>query len=184
MSPLIEYKSTQNVIFPYYKFIYEGFENKYLKLRAKSLRAGSSRHTKSTEIPNYREWFINETHKQLNISQDYYRFEKAICIIVHGFSSMQSTDLDNYDYKYVIDGVKSLQIIQDDSFKELSLLTVGVASESDNLTCYVVPEEYVIEFLQLGLVPLHKPAPSSIKRINLQILEAERIQILEESKFF
>ncbi|SOC21529.1 hypothetical protein SAMN05880501_1137 [Ureibacillus xyleni] len=184
MTALCTYSSKNHESVPFYQFHYEGFENKYLKIRAKSLRDGQLRTAKSPKISNYREWFINETHKQLDTSQDYYRFEKAICIIVHGFSSFQASDLDNYDYKYVVDGIKSLQIIIDDSYKELSLMCIGQKSELDRITCYVVPEAYFIDFLAHGFVPLDVPALSSYKLINPRILEEERFQLLEESKFF
>ncbi|MFF5996499.1 hypothetical protein AAGS61_17445 [Lysinibacillus sp. KU-BSD001] len=168
---------------PYYSFKYIGFKNSDLKMRAQSTRNDRQRIAK-LEKSTLREWFFNETHKQLDRTADYFRFSKAICIIIHHFSTKRATDLDNYDYKYVIDAVKSLQIIEDDSFHYLDLYTSGVQGEVDMLECYLIPSGYLSKFVDSNVIPKLQQQPAQIIRMNEEILKIARARLLDESKFF
>lgn len=168
---------------PYYAFQYQGFTNSDLKLRTQSLRKNRQQIAK-LDKSTLREWFFNETHKQLDRTGDYYRFSKAVLIVVHHFSTAKQTDLDNYDYKYMIDAIKSLQIIEDDSFQHLELFTTGVQASEDGIECYLIPKGYLTSFLEKCTVHHLQQVKATITPINEQILLAEREHLLDESKFF
>lgn len=170
-------------LIPYYAFQYRGFTNSDLKLRTQSLRNKRQQIAK-IDKSTLREWFFNETHKQLDRTGDYYRFSKAVLIIVHHFSTAKQTDLDNYDYKYMIDAIKSLQILEDDSFLHLELYTTGVQSDKDSIDCYLIPSGYLGSFLEKCTVHHLQQVKATITPINEQILLAEREHLLDESKFF
>ena len=170
-------------VIPYYAFQYNGFSNSDLKLRTQSLRNKRQQIAK-IDKSTLREWFFNETHMQLDRTGDYYRFSKAILIIVHHFSTAKQTDLDNYDYKYMIDAIKSLQILEDDSFLHLELYTSGVQSDKDGIDCYLIPSGYLGSFLEKCTVHHLGQVIANITPINEQILLAERQHLLDESKFF
>lgn len=168
---------------PYYAFQYTGFNNSDLKLRTQSLRKNRQQIAK-LDKGTLREWFFNETHKQLDRTGDYYRFSKAVLIVVHHFSTAKQTDLDNYDYKYMIDAIKSLQIIEDDSFQHLDIYTSGVQASEDGLEGYLIPKGYLPSFLEKCNVHHLQQMKATITPINEQILLAEREHMLDESKFF
>ena len=168
---------------PYYAFQYTGFNNSDLKLRIQSLRKNRQQIAK-LDKGTLREWFFNETHKQLDRTGDYYRFSKAVLIVVHHFSTVKQTDLDNYDYKYMIDAIKSLQIIEDDSFQQLELYTTGVQDSEDGIECYLIPKGYLTSFLEKCTVHHLQQVKAKITLINEQILLSEREHLLAESKFF
>lgn len=168
---------------PYYAFRYQGFTNSDLKLRTQSLRKNRQQIAK-LDKSTLREWFFNETHNQLDRTGDYFRFSKAILIVVHHFSTAKQTDLDNYDYKYMIDAIKSLQIIEDDSFQHLELYTTGVQDSEDGIECYLIPKGYLTSFLEKCTVQHLQQVKAKITPINEQILSAEREHLLDESKFF
>lgn len=168
---------------PYYAFQYKGFNNSDLKLRTQSLRQNRQQIAK-LDKGTLREWFFNETHKQLDRTGDYYRFSKAVLIVIHHFSTSKQTDLDNYDYKYMIDAIKSMQIIEDDSFQNLDIYTLGVQDKEDGLECFLIPKGYLSIFLEKCAIHHLQQVKASFTLINEQILMAEREHLLDESKFF
>lgn len=178
----IEFDEMEGKI-PYYAFKYEGFSNSDLKIRSQSLRNNRQQIAK-LEKGTLREWFFNETHKQLDRSGDYFRFSKAILIIIHHFSTSKQTDLDNYDYKYMIDAIKSLQIIEDDSFHHLDIYSSGTQGTEDMLEGFLIPYGYLSNFIEKCAVHNLNKSKAHITRLNDEILATERNRILDESKFF
>ena len=84
----------------------------------------------------------------------------------------------------MIDAIKSLQIIEDDSFLHLELYTAGVHSDRDGIECYLIPSGYLGSFLEKCTVHHLQRVTANITPINEQILLAEREHLLDESKFF
>jgi len=168
---------------PYYAFKYQGVKNSDLKMRTQSVRNNRQQIAK-LEKGTLREWFFNETHKQLDRSGDYYRFSKAILIVIHHFSTSKQTDLDNYDYKYLIDAIKSLQIIEDDSFHHLDIYSSGTQSTEDTLECFLIPNGYLSNFVDKCTAHNLSKSKAHLTRLNDEILAAERNRLFDESKFF
>lgn len=128
---------------PFYYFEYEGnFYQDIYRKNAKYFHDGM----------RIKEFFANKTVEQLNSYSSKYTFRKAFMLIVHYFPDDRARDLDNYAYKPVIDSIRMTRVIEDDSWQNLSLFTLGDSSETERLEVYVVPFQYTIEFL-LSIVP-------------------------------
>ncbi len=84
----------------------------------------------------------------------------------------------------MIDAIKSLQIIKDDSFHHLDIYTSGVQASEDGIECYLIPKGYLTSFLEKCTVHHLQQVKAKITPINEKILLAEREHLLDESKVF
>lgn len=127
---------------PYYHFIYEGDFYNYLRIKNNKLLANGMR---------INQYFFKETYTQYKNSELDLKFEKALMILIHSFPDNQPRDLDNIQYKPVIDAIRKTKIINDDSWQNLSLMYLGSLSEKEKIDVYLVPHTHVRNFLSSEL---------------------------------
>ncbi|WP_157052515.1 RusA family crossover junction endodeoxyribonuclease [Ornithinibacillus contaminans] len=139
MNKKVDTFSFNGLEIPYYHLQYDGEFYQYLRLKNRYLADG-------TRINSY---FANETIKQIKSLEP---FDKAFMTIIHYFPDNRSRDLDNNYYKPIIDSIRKARIIEDDSWQNVSLLTLGDLADKEKIEVYVTPHEYAIEFL-FTLVP-------------------------------
>lgn len=84
----------------------------------------------------------------------------------------------------MIDAIKSLQIIEDDSFHHLDIYSSGTQGTEDMLEGFLIPYGYLSNFIEKCTVHNLNKSNAHITRLNDEILAAERNRILDESKFF
>jgi|SRR5690606_12937635 len=119
---------------PFYHLKYKGEFYDDLRLKNRFLSDGT----------RVNEEFAKQTKNQI---KELVPFDKATMMIVHYFPDYKTRDLDNNYYKPVIDSIRKSRIIKDDSWQNLSLLTLGDIAEQESIELYVVPHKYTIEFL-------------------------------------
>ncbi|WP_411954759.1 hypothetical protein ACKXGF_02760 [Alkalibacillus sp. S2W] len=95
---------------------------------------------------------IKETNKQYDFFGEYSEshpvFSKAMLIIIHSFTDLKPRDLDNYYYKPVIDTVKHLNVITDDTWSECSITVYGRQDTKNYIEVVVVPHDKFLNFMQ------------------------------------
>jgi hypothetical protein len=136
---------------PYYHFVYFGEFHKILLKRNRKhcLRDG-------TDI---REFFNKISYHQYDFSGNYTVFEKAILITIHYFENNIERDLDNLNYKPLIDGIRKTGIIKDDSWQHLSFMHFGNLipdeDEDERIEVYVIPQSFLVDFLLTGKITIN-----------------------------
>ena len=73
---------------------------------------------------------------------------KAVILFAHFFNDLSTRDLDNRNKKYILDAIKSIDIIDDDSWQNVILMDSGYLDRGHNhLQVFVLPEEILSSFL-------------------------------------
>src|SRR5699024_7409535 len=68
--------------------------------------------------------------------------EKQAVIFVHFFRDIKTRDLDNRNKKYILDAIKRTGILEDDSWRHVTLLDIAFLDEGYNhVQVFVVPEK-------------------------------------------
>ena len=68
--------------------------------------------------------------------------EKAAVIFVHFFKDTKTRDLDNRNKKYILDAIKRTGILEDDSWRHVTLTDMAFLDEGHNhVQVFVVPEK-------------------------------------------
>lgn len=96
--------------------------------------------SKAAHIEYVNRWktYIVGAYKQLGVKVNY---TKAFCLIITYHKNGGPWDLDNRNYKYILDGLRAAHIIPDDSFKHLSYMVDGCSDKKFPRT-----EIYVLNF--------------------------------------
>lgn len=170
--------SKNGVSYPYYRFQFEGFSNQQLHFRSTQAKNGR----RQGETSQLRAWFREQTLKQWGNPSSFIRFEHATLIIFHHFDTKQTTDLDNYAYKIVIDAIKATNCIENDDYEHLSLCLKGLSSDQPRLDCFIVPAGYEGDFFECN--PFYKIAFSAFREVTNEELEQEKLHAAEEQNWF
>ncbi|MEC1158694.1 hypothetical protein [Cytobacillus horneckiae] len=154
--------SFNNIKMPYYEF---NFIGDYYK----SLRRLRKEPTKTIYLDNGEridEHFLANAVRQIKDYKNQQRYEKSTLIIVHNFDSYDRKDFDNAYYKPIIDAIKKVRIIYDDSWLDISLMFLGSYSPEEKITVFVVEHFYTIPFLNAKFNDYfnkHKPRNTGIE---------------------
>lgn len=153
----LHYIKIGNNLIPYYKFKYDGGQPYHRFLHR-------HKHMHFYDGERINEHFARLTATQINLNENYPVFNKATMFIIHKFcqNDAQAKDLDNLDYKPVIDAVRMTRIIPDDSWNYLSLSLIGDVDNIENIEAYLVPDACVREFLQQVLTKYYVPSYQQI----------------------
>lgn len=142
-------------VVPYYHFHYEKEFKEVIRIKNIQEKNRSNRYyfKDGTYLPKF---IRQETIKQYDFSSGYVSFGKVMIIIIHSFSDDIPKDLDNYHYKPFIDVIRKLKIVEDDSWQQVGITTLGQHSEIESIDLYVVPYHFYVEFLCQKLSNLFK----------------------------
>lgn len=135
---------------PYYRFLYRNDFKQVLKVSG----VRNYWFKDGTYLP---EFIKEETLKQHDFSDNYPAFDKTMILFIHWFEDLKRRDIDNYSYKPFIDVIRKLRIVEDDSWKEVSVTTIGLlAKEGDeeSVEMHVIPFEYFPDYLKVKYASL------------------------------
>lgn len=150
--PLKLYKK-ENLVIPFYHFVYVGKYYKYLRVRSIKVQQSKNidiyfaeeKNSDFFEGERFDSHFIRRTMEQLNSTVPD-RLNKVIMVIIHQFSDSVRRDLDNGCYKPIIDAVKKTKIIEDDSHFHLSLMLFGKIGEHEEINVLLIPHLNIGDF--------------------------------------
>lgn len=129
---------------PYYRFLYRNDFKQVLKVKG----GRNYWFEDGTYLP---EFIKEETLKQHDFGHNYPAFDKVMVLFIHWFEDLKRRDVDNYSYKPFIDVIRKLRIVDDDSWKEVSINTIGLLAkegEKESVEMHVVPFAFYPEYLK------------------------------------
>jgi len=134
-------------------------------------------------IKSYTEWC---THNIYSPKDKVLPFKKAKIFIQHFYNNNVITDLDNRNHKYIIDAIRMAQIIEDDSWQNVSLDISGYIDDKSHVQVFVVDDKHKHDFAQY--LDIHryelikKPFPHEM--FMKETDESEQEEFLKEDHFF
>jgi|GEM_PF-3264895 len=94
-----------------------------------------------------RNYYQRITFESYNYTAVKNQFSRAVLIIQHYFDDNRIRDLDNRNRKYIIDAMRHTGLVQDDNWKELSIIEEGLSDKQNHIQVYLLAEENKINFL-------------------------------------
>lgn len=121
--------------YPVFQFRYEGAMPLYKETDRKYLAL-------------VREYYYQVTLSMYDFTEVNFQFKKAVLIIQHIFKNGIIRDLDNRNRKYLIDAIRHTGLIDDDNFKNLSILEEGFINKecAPYVNVYLLEEQYLQQF--------------------------------------
>ncbi|MFC3041608.1 hypothetical protein ACFOGI_15280 [Virgibacillus xinjiangensis] len=93
----------------------------------------------------------NYYHRITLEEYDYSKVEtplnRAVLVIQHHFKDGIIRDLDNRNRKYIIDAIRQTRLVEDDNWKELSIVEEGLPDKQNHIQVYLLEKENKVDFL-------------------------------------
>ncbi|MGP4073739.1 hypothetical protein ACTWQB_14435 [Piscibacillus sp. B03] len=138
---------TNNKTIPYYHFKFQGDFSHILKNSKNNKKSHQLNIANKEELRIY---LIKEVYKQFDFSKyegSFPCFSKAMIVIIQSFNSLRNQDLDNFQYKIIVDTIRKTRIIDDDTWKDCSLMYLGKHDSNSEINTLIIPHEHFVEFL-------------------------------------
>src|SRR5699024_142081 len=73
---------------------------------------------------------------------------KTAVIFAHFFKDTKTRDLDNRNKKYILDAIKRTGVLEDDSWRHVTLTDMAFLDEGNHVQVFVVPEKIYQAFYE------------------------------------
>lgn len=149
--------------YPVYHFIYEGTMPLYDE--------GDSDYKALI-----REYYYEATFNLYDFTNVTAQFDNAVLIIEHHFNDSIIRDLDNRNRKYLIDAIRHTGLVNDDDYKNLSILEEGYETDkSPFLSVFLLEANNLSDFLVYKKNTPIKTMLNLVNRTNLQDIKNRHI---------